>query len=658
VVHLVRRIAGIDTRWIDTEPEFDSLLPVSVAKRRRLGAQLVLVSAVAFAFAPASLLMVVGIGVALTLATLAGGGTWRSAVAQGLAALGAALGAVVLNMPWSLSLIGRGGWTAIVGVPTSGPRALGVGALLRMEIGSLQFGVLGVALFLPVVAALVVARSWRFAWAVRAAALVVLFGGLAVLDDRDVLPVRLPDASVMLVPVALGMALAAACVVAAFDRDVLSGSFGLRQPLGVLSLVAAAVGVVPGVLSVADGRWNMPVRTLQTVTAQLPADPPEGDYRILWIGDPRVVPVASWPYAPGIGYAITDDGALTFEHRFSGIPTAVEREVADVLGQMAAGTTLRGGRLLAQYGIRYVVVPVADGFNGTIDHPLPAPDGLVDVLDDQLDLASPLTRPPNYLLYENTAVSPTRATLTDFGAEASKQAGGEAVAQSDLRGSTPFAVGSSGRGPATGQLAAGTLHVAVPFDTGWHLSVDGAGVPARRAFGSTMAFDVPAAGTARLEYHTSPLRWLWLLLHAAATLALTVLALGVRATRWLPRRRAAVLTDASPIADLSLPAGGEAAGALDGEDPFVADGLPEQSTDVPAAADAAADAGGAHLESVLAESSAGEDTTAVTSTDVGAEVDAEPVVDDPIDNYLDDDTLDLEAVFADDLDEQTGGDPS
>ncbi|MEY4339146.1 MAG: hypothetical protein RLZ14_996, partial [Actinomycetota bacterium] len=49
---------------------------------------------------------------------------------------------------------------------------------------------------------------------------------------------------------------------------------------------------------------------------------------------------------------------------------------------------------------------------------------------------------------------------------------------------------------------------------------------------------------------------------------------------------------------------------------------------------------------------------ATGSTDEGAEVDAEIVVDDPIDNYLDDDTLDLEAVFADDLDEQTGGDPS
>ena len=43
-------------------------------------------------------------------------------------------------------------------------------------------------------------------------------------------------------------------------------------------------------------------------------------------------------------------------------------------------------RLLAQFGIRYIVIPLADGFNGTLDQPLSAPNGLVDVLDDQLDL--------------------------------------------------------------------------------------------------------------------------------------------------------------------------------------------------------------------------------------------------------------------------------
>jgi GT2 family glycosyltransferase len=551
VVHLLRRLAGLDTRWIDSEPELETVRDVSRRKQFRIIAQLVLISTVAFAFAPAYAVMLVGMGSVLALATLVCGGSWRSAAILAGGALAALLGALVMNLPWSATFTGSAGWTAIVGVPPTTARSLGVGQLARMNVGSVRFGVLALLLYLPLFAAPLVARSWRFAWAVRAVALASVFGIIAVLDDRAALPFRMPDPGVMLVPVAVGLALAAGCIAAAFDADVLAGSFGWRQPLGVLSVVAIVVGIVPGVLSVANGHWNMPSRTLQTVLGEFPTDPDTGDYRILWVGDPRAVPVAPWTYQPGVGYAVTDDGPLSLEGRYPGTPSNVEEEVADALRQMAGGFTLRGGRLLAQYGIRFVVVPLADGFNGTIREPLPAPAGLVDVLDDQLDLASPLTRPPNYLVYENTAYTPTRATLTAAGAEASKQAGGEAVAQADLRGSTPWAIGSPARGDAVGELGVGTLHVAVPYDPDWHLSVDGTDVVGRRAFGSTLAFDAPTAGAATLSYESSVLRTVWAVLQLLALFVLVLAASRVKSSQLVPRRRLAVLTDTTPIADLT-----------------------------------------------------------------------------------------------------------
>jgi GT2 family glycosyltransferase len=553
VVHLLRRLAGLDTRWIDSEPELETVRDVPRRKQVRIVAQLVLISTVAFAFAPASAVMLVGMGIVLALATLVCGGSWRSAAILAGGALAALLGALVMNLPWSATFTGSAGWTAIVGVPPTTARSLGVGQLARMNVGSVRFGVLALLLYLPLFAAPLVARSWRFAWAVRAVALASVFGIIAVLDDRAALPFRMPDPGVMLVPVAVGLALAAGCIAAAFDADVLAGSFGWRQPLGVLSVVAIVVGIVPGVLSVANGHWNMPGRTLQTVLGEFPTDPDTGDYRILWVGDPRAVPVAPWTYQPGVGYAVTDDGPLSLEGRYPGAPSNVEEEVADALRQMAGGFTLRGGRLLAQYGIRFVVVPLADGFNGTISEPLPAPAGLVDVLDDQLDLASPLTRPPNYLVYENTAYTPTRATLTAAGAEASKQAGGEAVAQADLRGSTPWAIGSPARGDAVGELGVGTLHVAVPYDPDWHLSVDGTDVAGRRAFGSTLAFDAPSGGVATLSYDSSVLRTVWAVLQLLALIVLVLAASRVKSSQLVPRRRLAVLADTTPIADLTAP---------------------------------------------------------------------------------------------------------
>lgn len=556
VVHLLRRLAGLDTRALDGRPndaDVDAVRAVPTRKRVRILAQLVLIAAAGCAFAPASAVLLVGIGVVLALATLVAGGQWRPAAALFGGAMAGLLGALVVNLPWSTTFVGSAGWTAIVGVPPTSARGLGINTLAHFGVGTLQFGAVAVVLFLPVVVAPLVARSWRFAWSVRAAALVTVFGGVAILDDRAALPFRMPEPGVMLVPVAVGIALAAGCVVAAFDTDVLTGSFGWRQPLAVLAMVAMAVGILPGVLSVADGRWNMPGRTLQSVLGEFPSDPPTGDYRILWLGDPRVMPVAGWTYQPGVAYAITDDGPLSLEDRYSGTPTEVEQQVADAVGQMAGGFTLRGGRLLAQFGIRFVVVPLADGVNGTISNPLPAPDGLSDVLDDQLDLASPLTRPPNFLVYENTAYTPTRGILTSVGAQASEQAGKEAVAQSDLRGTTPWAIGAADRGDAVGALTAGTLHVAVPFDPDWHLRVDGTDVPGRRAFGATMAFDAPTAGNGTLSYDTGLLRPLWIIVQLVLVIALLFAASRVRSTNLVARRRLVVLDDETPVADLTSP---------------------------------------------------------------------------------------------------------
>mgnify|MGYP003332455107 CR=1 FL=1 len=230
----------------------------------------------------------------------------------------------VLLLPWSGTLFGSGGWIAVVGVPGADAPRLGLRALVSFGIGVGPLTSIAIALHLPVLAAPLVARSWRFAWEVRSAALVAVFGTMVVLADRGAMPVAMPPAGVLLVPVALGVAISAACLAASFETDVLGGSFGWRQPLGVLSAAAVAVGVVPGVVAAGDGSWHMPHRTLATVLGELATDPPTGDYRVLWVGDPRVLPVAGWEYEPGIAFAVTDDGPLTVADRWPGRPTTVE----------------------------------------------------------------------------------------------------------------------------------------------------------------------------------------------------------------------------------------------------------------------------------------------------------------------------------------------
>ena len=61
----------------------------------------------------------------------------------------------------------------------------------------------------------------------------------------------------------------------------------------------------------------------------------------------------------------------------------------DVVRQIADGSTRRGGRLLAPFGIRYVVVPVLDGVTSTASDKTPLPAGLVE--DDRRLARSLLT---------------------------------------------------------------------------------------------------------------------------------------------------------------------------------------------------------------------------------------------------------------------------
>ena len=116
----------------------------------------------------------------------------------------AALVGVLLNLPWIASLAADGGWTAIVGPRPAGDIGHSVLDLASFDIGNARGVLLSVALYLPVVAAVLVGRGWRFGWAVRAGLLVVVFGWLAVLDDSSSLPIRMPEPGMMLVPVAIG----------------------------------------------------------------------------------------------------------------------------------------------------------------------------------------------------------------------------------------------------------------------------------------------------------------------------------------------------------------------------------------------------------------------------------------------------------------------
>lgn len=551
LIHGVRRAAGIEPALRsraddDVADEVTGVLPRERA--RRLAAVVVMSAAVA-AFVPSVVGVVVAIGVVLAVATLVARGPWRAAVALVLGAAVVAVAAVVLNLPWIATLVGDEGMTAVLG--PSGSDAPGRGLLELASFGLDQQGasVLAIALYLPLIASLLLARGWRLTWAARGSALVVAFGALAVLSDNGGSPVRLPDAVILLAPAACGLALCAAATVAAFEQDVRGRHFGWRQPLGVLASAAVVVGLVPAIAAATDGSWSLPRSGLVDGLA-LREDPPQGDYRILFVGDSEVMPTPSWTLPGGLAYMVVDDGPITIRESWAGRPGEVEASIAGVLTSIADGATTRGGRLLAPLAIRYVVVPRIDGIASTATAPRPLPVGLEDALGDQLDLQR-LFSAPSFVVYENAAAIPTRSLLSPVATLASTEAGGEELARAELGGGAPLMIGAGDHDTVEAAVPAGVVHVAVPYDERWRLTVDGATATARTAFGETLAFEVPVAGAARLEYDTPPGRVAAVIAQAAAWLAVIVLA---GRHRWFGRlrargRRTGVL-DASPAFDL------------------------------------------------------------------------------------------------------------
>ncbi len=576
MLHLVRRIAGLAT----ADPSaaqydlVDGVAEVGLRHRARAAAFACLVLALAAAFVPVAIVLFLACGVLVSFATLIAGGSWRVAAWMMAGTAVACVVAFVLNLPWSLAWT----WADLVGAQGAGASGRSAAEVSTLAPSGTRFAGLALALYIPVVAALAITRAWRLTWSARGAALVLGFGGVLLASSRGEIALALPRPALLAAPVALGLALGAAAVVGGFVADVLDRGFGWRQPLGVLGVGAIVVGLVPGAISIGDGAWRSPETPLTTfLDSLLRVDPTVGDYRVLYVGDPRVLPVPGREYAPGVAYAVVDAGPLTFSDRFPVPRTDGHDAIERALQLVADGSTLRAGRLLAPHGIRYLIVPNVDGVASTADAPIEPPDGLLAALQNQLDIGS-VPGPPVLEVFANESWMPVGAQLTGDTATTSELAGDDVLVQSDFSGATPVLPGVDRSFAASQVVAGGVVHVAIPFDERLRLSVDGTQIEPRPAFGLTTAFDVPAGGTASVMYDRDGSRSIWLAVQLILWIAVLSIAAGARTA--FGRRRSLVVHDETIIDLAGEPAvsagiAGEVLGA--NWDDADGDGWPDES---------------------------------------------------------------------------------
>jgi hypothetical protein len=325
---------------------------------------------------------------------------WR---AFGLATAAVA-GAAVLLVPWTFELVAPGSpLSGVLGIGPQASDAPGFGELLRLHVAPMTLGAASIGLLVAAALPLVVGRGWRFDWGTRCWSVALLSIGVTWAAGRGWLGVAPPSPEVLLAPAAVALVLSVALGLAAFEMDLRDYHFGWRQVASVAAALAATATLVPTLVAAVDGRWGLPPRDYARLLAWMPDQAREsGDFRVLWVGSPDVLPTDGWRISTGVAYSLSRNGAPDVTDLWPGSDQGATGLVADALAVARAGETTRLGRLLGPFGVRYIAVPREAAPANLSNVRSQPPRGLLDALAAQVDLRQ-IQTDEALVLFENAA---------------------------------------------------------------------------------------------------------------------------------------------------------------------------------------------------------------------------------------------------------------
>jgi GT2 family glycosyltransferase len=498
-----------------------------VERRTRIhaGFAIVLLIAVMGAVWPPGILVALAIGVAYLLAWPFSNDRPVVLRALGLSAAATFLGALLLA-PWSVSLIGADPATR-----GSLPRApLSLADTLRFHTGPAGAGFAAWGIIAAATVPLFIATGPRFVWTARAWMLAVVSFTAAWLPGRI-----WPDGAQLspdgvLVLAALGLAFAAGIGIAAVLDDLRQFHFGWRQVLAIVAAAGLAVSMLGLAADTISGRFGVPTNDwASTYSWMNEVKKPPGDFRVLFLGDPTVLP-ADAKVADRTGFALTRNGPGDARDLWAAPESSADRVVARAIVAAQTGATSRLGHLLAPTGVRYVSFltrPASGGGARGASNP-----ALADALARQLDLT--LSRvDPSGVVYENDAWIPMHASVP-------KDALGVAIEANDASSATLRTDATGVKGVtvsdgATPPIGPGSLLWSEAANAGWNASTKAGTVPRRDAFGWTNAFTLDATAPVHVRYDGGLGFAFARVLQIAAWIAATALWFVTRRRRGQPR---------------------------------------------------------------------------------------------------------------------------
>jgi GT2 family glycosyltransferase len=487
-----------------------------------LGVLLAIVTCLVPLAIPVVLIMAVG----LVLGGLLGGSTAAAGRILGVA-LGGSIVAAILQLPWVLDFLPpRFQWSALGAEATSSTGGLDPLHLLRFDSGPLGSGLFAFAFLLAAALPLLIGRGWRLGWAIRGWALALTCWGILWAAEAGWLPYGPSAREVLLAPAAAGLAVAAGLGVTAFERDV-STTFSWRQVVSFVALGSLVLGALPAFGAMFNGRWFAPRGDFSSSLSFLDEEVEAAPFRVLWLGDPDVMPLSGWELEDNVIYATTDQGQPDVTNLWAGSSHGATSLLGDALDAAGSRRTNRLGRLLAPMGVQYVIVVEQLAPAPFSDERRPVPPHLIDTLDEQLDLEA-IEVNPALEVYRNIAWAPSRAFLPDAEVGAGDAEALAQAANTDLAGLEVALPDEVHFNKYEGPVDTGDrVYLATASASGWQLRSGGETAQRSEAFGWANAFAVGAAGDATLRFRTPPTRYLLLGIQAGLwAIALFVLFRG------------------------------------------------------------------------------------------------------------------------------------
>jgi hypothetical protein len=418
---------------------------------------------------------------------------WRP-LAVAVAAVGFAL---VLLAPWVVgtALAGKGS-LAIFGLPIAGATAPDWGELVRFAIGPVARSPLVWLLIAAAAFPLAIGRGIRLVWAARLWVMACASWGLALAAVRGDMGSFAPSTPVVLAPAALAIAACLGLGISSFENDLTGREFGWRQVTAAAALVFGVVGLLPVVAGAVNGRWNLPAQGVEQPLSFLDHTSPAGGARVLWLGDPRALPVGGWSIERGLAYALTPADLPDTSQVLTPAGAGPASLVAHAVQLTTTGGTVHLGRLVAAAGVRYIVLVqgLAPSTVGSLTPSVdaPPPRGLETDLLEQADLHL-VPGDVGISVFQNDETMPVtaqRAAPLPAGSDWTYPSGADVV------GWQPVLASGSGSasGAAHGPVQAGTLYAGYAPAGRFALTVDGRPVTQRPAFGWAAQFTSPKGG--------------------------------------------------------------------------------------------------------------------------------------------------------------------